>query len=134
MAHARSKAKGSDLIAAMDGFADAVLEQAKASGSLVDKLAAFGMLIKWVAVRHGRLGDDEEREGAGLAALKARVRSSPVHLNTAHQRAAALARWGKKSDPSLTSGNGGPELEALRAKIPRRRDGTPRADGEDITH
>jgi hypothetical protein len=55
--------------------------------------------------------DDAERAGrAGLALIEAVGK-------LAHQRAAALARWGK-CDGSLAGDNGGPALEALKAKLP----------------
>jgi hypothetical protein len=118
MARAERKTKRGDLTGAMDGFALDLLEKAKVSEGLADKIAAFAQIGKWIAIRH-RLDDGEDREGELLAGLKARMRadsSGPSHLTTAHQRMAALRRWGK-SDASSAGDNGGPALEALRGKL-----------------
>jgi hypothetical protein len=103
----------------MDHFAIALLERAKSSDGLADKIAAFSQIAKWVGIRY-RLEDQDEQTGTTLDDLRARMRgerSGRAHLTSEFGRAAALRRWGKP-DASSTDGNGGPELEALRAKVP----------------
>jgi hypothetical protein len=116
---AERKKKRGNLTGAMDHFALVLLEQAKSSEGLVDKIAAFAQIGRWIAIRH-RLEDQDEQTGTTLENLKARMRgerSGRAHLTSEFGRAAALRRWGK-SDVSSGAENGGAELEALRAKVP----------------
>jgi hypothetical protein len=107
-----------ELVASKDVFAIELLEQAKTSESLADKIAAFEKIGRWIAIKN-RLEDKDEVEGASLAALKVRIRGRPIHLTSEHQRAAALARWGK-SGVLAADGNGGTELERIRGMVSRR--------------
>ena len=116
MVSARSKTKGVDLIGVMDNFAGELLEQAKATEGLADKIAAFEKIGRWIAIKN-RLEDKDDESGALLTNLKARLRGRPIHLTPEHQRMAALRRWGK-SDATSEGDNGGPALEALKAKLP----------------
>jgi hypothetical protein len=105
-----------ELVTSMDAFAEGLLEQAEAAEGLADKIAAFEKIGKWIAIKK-RLEDKEDETGASLGALKAKLRGRPIHLTSEHQRMAALRRWGK-SDTLSGGDNGGPALDALKAKLP----------------
>lgn len=107
----------------MDAFAIELLGLAKASESLADKIAAFEKIGKWVAIKN-KLEDKEENMGASLNDLKRKLkidasgtkgRPGNPHPSPHAQRLGGLARWGHPPPPD---GNGGPALDALKAKLP----------------
>jgi hypothetical protein len=123
----KSKAKRGDLIGAMDAFAEGLLDQAERSESLAEKIVAFEKIGRWIAIKH-RVSDGEDHEGALLEGLKCKVKAPPSRGRTgsverfndpAAARAASLKRW-RGDCLAGADGNGGPALDALRAKIPRR--------------
>jgi hypothetical protein len=105
-----------ELVASMDAFAEGLLEQARVSESLADKISAFEKVGKWIAIKN-RLEDKDCETGASLNDLKSKLRGRPIHLTQEHQRMAALRRWGK-SDTLSGGDNGGPARGALKAKLP----------------
>jgi hypothetical protein len=116
MAGERTVTTRKGLTAALDAFAIELLDQAKTAESLADKIAAFEKIGRWIVIKN-RLKDKDDETGSSLAALKAKLRGRPIHLTQEHQGMAALRRWGK-SDVLSDGDNGGPALEALKAKLP----------------
>lgn len=121
---------GDTLVQRMDAFAEHLLGLGEASESLADKIAVAACITRWVAVR-ARLDDDEDHEGAGIAELKRKLKGDNAGGTSSwtigfgnHEsrskggRIGMARRWGH-ADPSLTGGNGGELLDALKAKLPR---------------
>jgi hypothetical protein len=115
------------LIGSMDEFAGDLLTIAASALGLEDKLAVFKAIGQWVAIKHAiRAGDEGGDELAehrkrprGARADKAPKRRGFQDDSPEQQRARIMRRWHPGSDPSSIDGDGGPELEALKARLPR---------------
>jgi hypothetical protein len=127
MGRAKSKTKRADLVGAMDALAIQLLDEAETSESLADKVAAFDRVGKWVAIKN-KLEIRDEDTGTTLDDLKAKLQGHHTRGKSGSverfsepgaARAASLKRW-RGDALAGADGNGGPALDALRAKIPRR--------------
>ena len=96
-----------------------------------DKLMAFKAVGQWVAIKHtikaGDKGGDElvkYRKGLrGGHADKPPKRRGFQDDTPEQQRARIMRRWHPGADSRSIDGDGGPELEALRARLPKSSDG-----------
>jgi hypothetical protein len=119
------------LIGRMDELASELLATAASTPGLEDKLAVVKAVGQWVAIKHAiRAGDGE---GSGSAEYRERLRGDHADKSPKRrgfqddtpdqQRARIMRRWHPGADSSSIDGDGGPELEALRARLPKSSDG-----------
>jgi hypothetical protein len=106
----------------LDRFALDPLEQAKSAESLANEIAAFDKTGRWIAIRN-RLEDKDDETGALLEDFKVKVnpaggKASGTWFQSA--RCCSPRKHGPlgKTDPSDPDDNGGPALEAIKAKLP----------------
>jgi hypothetical protein len=97
-----------DLTERMDTRADRLLSTA---GSFEEELAAFEAVGRWIEIKQGLRGGDQKPKRRGFQ-----------DDTREQQRARVNRRWHRARDPASLDGNGGPELEALKARIPRLPD------------
>jgi len=91
------------LVDRMNELADRLLTAVERTTELADKLTVFEAVGRWVAIKH---------------AIK-RKRRGFQDDTRAEQRARVMRRWHPDWDPDSTDGDGGPTLEALKARLPR---------------
>ncbi len=117
------------LIGRMDELASELLATAASTPGLEDKLAVVKAVGQWVAIKHAiRAGDTGER--GDLAENRGKLRGSgsgkPKRRGfqddtPEQQRARILRRW-HPGKPASIDGDGAPQLEALKARLPKSSD------------
>jgi hypothetical protein len=94
------------LVDRVDKLAGLILAAVEGTAELADKLAAFEAVGRWVAIKHSINRERPKRRGF-------------QDDTRAQQRARVMRRWHPDWDPDSTDGDGGPTLEALKARLPR---------------
>jgi len=94
----------------MDKFAGGLLSEVQAGTKLEEKLAVLKAVGHWLAIKHaimrgGHADKPPKRRG---------FQDDPPEA----QRARALKRWDRDHGPSIEGDDSGPELQALRARLP----------------
>ncbi|SRR5712692_7564335 len=97
---------------------------------LKTRFAVFTAVGRWVAIKHAIRAGDEG--GDDLAKYSKRLRGGHADKppkrrgfqddTPEQQRARIMRRWHPGSDSSSIDGDGGPELEALKARLPKSSD------------
>lgn len=118
-----TKAANTDLIKRMDDLATNMLDAVQAPDTAhFDKLDTFEKVGKWIAIRNRLEGDDG---GTGIDAYKSRLRTPPRPPDSAALRATGprgTDSWSharaKHIERLASPDNGGPELDALKSRLP----------------
>jgi hypothetical protein len=114
----------------MDEFGARLLTAAEDAPDLEDKLAVFKAVGRWVAIKHAIKAGDEK--GGGLAGYRKTLRGGAdkppkrrgfQDHTPEQQRARVMRRWHPGSDSNSSEGDGGPELEAFKARLPKSSHG-----------
>jgi hypothetical protein len=109
----------STIVHRMDAFAIQLLEQAKTSESLADKVAAFDRVGKWVAIKNKLEIVDEKNSGTTINDLKRKIDASKPKAGpgpASNKRNGSLARWPNRVLGGA-DGNGGASLDELKAQL-----------------
>jgi hypothetical protein len=116
-----------DLTDRMDELARRLLTAVQGAARLEEKLAVLQTVGQWIAIKHEIRGRDDG--GDDLAEYRKRLRGARADKapkrrgfqddTPEQQRARIMRRWHPGSDSNSTDGDGGPELEALKARLPR---------------
>ena len=118
-----------DLVSKMDKLAANLIEAAEGDKvELSDKLGAFGVVTKWIAVKN-RVTEGEG-DGADISDYQARINGSDDPATRISRQNAAAGRKGMASrwHGDRANGRGGSALNELRSRLPATDGGSPGVD------
>ena len=121
------------LVKRMDGLAADLLDDVRDSNKNIGfegKLDVLEKIGKWIAIRNRLEGNDD---GSGLDAYKAKLKSAAARGTPISHRFAATAGNRGYTHPTADD-RGGPQLSALKSRLPDRAAGRPDGDSDGSEH